>query len=478
MEDDHKTREQLIAELNELRRQVAAKRELEDHFRDLTEKYHLVADFASNWEYWLGTDGRFYTISPSVEQITGYSPADFTSDPELLMRIIHPDDRSRFSHHVDGSGQSAPPRFCELEFRIITKSNALVWIEHHCQTVYGQDGSYAGQRASNRDVSLRKKTEEALQTTEKQLRALLEASGESVFLMNLDGTLLMANDITVKRMNTDMETLTKGNLYDFLPPAVAEGRRKNVQHVIETGQPCQFEDERFGRTILNSIYPVLDDNNQVKHLAVFGIDITERKKMEGLVRESEERYRSLFQNSHATLLVIDPEDGRIMDANPAACAYYGYSLSELQGKRITDINALTPEQVFAEMMRAKTEERKHFFFNHRLANGEIRPVEVYSGPVRFKGKTLLYSIVHDISERMKAEAERERLILDLQNALSQIKTLSGLLPICASCKKIRDDQGYWNQIESYISEHSQAEFSHSICPECVKKLYPEYLTVE
>lgn len=72
------------------------------------------------------------------------------------------------------------------------------------------------------------------------------------------------------------------------------------------------------------------------------------------------------------------------------------------------------------------------------------------------------------------EEERERLIHELQDALAQVKTLRGLLPICASCKKIRDDEGYWNKLETYIQKHSEAEFSHGICPECAKKLYPEY----
>ena len=73
----------------------------------------------------------------------------------------------------------------------------------------------------------------------------------------------------------------------------------------------------------------------------------------------------------------------------------------------------------------------------------------------------------------RAETVRERLIEELQEALARVKTLSGLLPICASCKKIRDDKGYWNQIETYIEAHSEADFSHSICPECARKLYPE-----
>jgi len=80
----------------------------------------------------------------------------------------------------------------------------------------------------------------------------------------------------------------------------------------------------------------------------------------------------------------------------------------------------------------------------------------------------------EMEERKRAQIEKENLIIQLQDALSKVKTLSGFLPICASCKKIRDDNGYWNQIESYISTHSEAEFSHGICPDCAKKLYPEF----
>jgi len=79
----------------------------------------------------------------------------------------------------------------------------------------------------------------------------------------------------------------------------------------------------------------------------------------------------------------------------------------------------------------------------------------------------------DITDRKKAEKQKESLLVNLQEALAKVKTLSGFLPICASCKKVRDDEGYWHQIESYIRDHSDAEFSHGICPTCARKLYPE-----
>ena len=80
----------------------------------------------------------------------------------------------------------------------------------------------------------------------------------------------------------------------------------------------------------------------------------------------------------------------------------------------------------------------------------------------------------NLDERIKAEKQREKVIDELKAALAEVKQLSGLLPICSHCKKIRDDEGYWNQIESYITKHSDAKFSHGICQECLKKYYPDF----
>ena len=81
-------------------------------------------------------------------------------------------------------------------------------------------------------------------------------------------------------------------------------------------------------------------------------------------------------------------------------------------------------------------------------------------------------INEDITERKRAEEEKEKLILELQEALANIKALRGLLPICAYCKKIRDDQGYWNQVDLYLREHSEVEFTHGVCPDCINKIVP------
>ncbi len=112
--------------------------------------------------------------------------------------------------------------------------------------------------------------------------------------------------------------------------------------------------------------------------------------------------------------------------------------------------------------------------NFKHKEGAVFPAELTSAIFRDSDDEEKSMIVfRDITERKQLEEEKENLIIDLQNALSEVKKLSGLLPICSSCKKIRDDRGYWNGVETYISEHSEAEFTHGICPDCMRKLYPE-----
>jgi len=150
-------------------------------------------------------------------------------------------------------------------------------------------------------------------------------------------------------------------------------------------------------------------------------DVSERYRLEQELRASESRYRSIFENRHTVMLIIDPSDGSILDANPAACRFYGYDHKTLTGMNISGINTLSPDEIAAEMARARGEQRNHFHFPHRLASGEIREVEVYSGPITIEGKELLYSIITDITEKRQAEEELRRA-RDAAEEASRIKS--------------------------------------------------------
>ena len=129
----------------------------------------------------------------------------------------------------------------------------------------------------------------------------------------------------------------------------------------------------------------------------------EQKRREDTVRQNERRYRQMFENNRAVQLLIDPQSGAIIDANLAAAEFYGWSVSELRTMSIDRINTMTAEEISEQLANAERQKKSYFLFCHRLANGDVRDVEVHSGPIESQGRTLLYSIVHDVTERKRAE---------------------------------------------------------------------------
>ena len=173
--------------------------------------------------------------------------------------------------------------------------------------------------------------------------------------------------------------------------------------------------------------------------------------------------------------MLTAPDGSILDANPAACRIMGRTREEiLQEGRQGLMDASDPRLSALVIERERTG-KAHGELTAKRKDGTRFPVEFSS--VLFGGRdgelrTCL--IIRDITERKAAEEERERLIKELQEALGRVRTLSGLLPICACCRKIRDQQGAWHSLEIYVRNHTEADFSHGICPECHRELYPDH----
>jgi PAS domain S-box-containing protein len=203
-------------------------------------------------------------------------------------------------------------------------------------------------------------------------------------------------------------------------------------------------------------------------------DITERVRMEQALRESEERYRTLFEQANDAIF-LEASDDRIIDANHRARELLGYTRDELLKMKVADLQPPSLGRPAGRALRNELERpgAPPYETTNLHRDGTWIPVEVSTSHIAREEGGLTLAIVRDIRERKRAEAERERLISELQDALAKIKTLRGLIPICASCKKVRDDRGYWQQVEVYIRDHSEAEFSHGLCPDCVRRLYPD-----
>ena len=265
-----------------------------------------------------------------------------------------------------------------------------------------------------RVLEARRRTEEELRRSDERYTSIIENIEEGYFEVDLAGNFTFVNDALCRIAGYPREELIGMNNRDYASPETAQDMYKIFNRTYRTGEPARileyeiFRKDGSPKTLQLSASLIKDPSG--KSIGFRGVvrDITERKRAEEALRESEERYRSLFKNNHTVMLIVDPETADIVDANPAACSFYGWSHKELTSKKITDINTLTAEQVFQEIERAKSGENQHFFFRHRLATGEIVDVEIFSGPIILNGKQLLYSIVHDITERKKAiEALRD-----------------------------------------------------------------------
>jgi len=141
---------------------ISERKQAEAALRESEEKYRTVADFTYDWEAWRGPDGTTRYISPSCERISGHTVAEFMADPHLLVKITHPDDRSRISEHYFSPDAEAQGQDSEFDFRILTAKGETRWISHCCTAVYGEDGRWLGRRESNRDITARKESEDKI----------------------------------------------------------------------------------------------------------------------------------------------------------------------------------------------------------------------------------------------------------------------------------------------------------------------------
>jgi PAS domain S-box-containing protein len=286
-----------------------------------------------------------------------------------------------------------------------------------------------GIKGTLRDITAQKNAENALLESERWKRALLDAITESVFLIDREENIQAINKTAAERFGGTVDTFTGTCIKDFMPPHLSASRQAKHDQVFESGVSLCAEDERDGETYDTNIYPICDEHGEVTSLAIYSTRITEQKRALDALSESEDRYRSLFEDSHSTMLLIDPDTSDIVDANPAACAFYGYSREEITNKKITDINILPREEIRRQLRGPGARTQRSFYFQHRLANGKIRNVECFISPITLEEKEYRYTMVYDITERVRAEealqesVERTRALL---NAITESAILADL----------------------------------------------------
>jgi diguanylate cyclase (GGDEF)-like protein/PAS domain S-box-containing protein len=214
---------------------------------------------------------------------------------------------------------------------------------------------------------------------------------EDLYGRTAENTLLQTVWDTVCSTDKDIERTQESVLRVFEGEAIEGIERADLR---ADGSTC---------IVLCNTFPIRHPDGTIVGGISANIDITERRKAEEALRQSEERYRQIFHNNGAIKILIDAETGAFVDANPAACAYFGFSIEALRGFKLWDIAASPEAETRKHLAAAAAEQRNFYHLQNRLASGEVRDVAVHAGPVDVQGKRYVYAIVHDVTERIRAE---------------------------------------------------------------------------
>jgi PAS domain S-box-containing protein len=330
---------------------ISERKAAEEALRAAEERFRTVADFTWGWEYWRDVDHRLIYSSPSCERITGYTPAEYLADAELLTRIVHPDDRPAvFAHLRDRFAMG--DEGCHLEFRIITKSGQTRWIGHECRLVFGETGDLRGVRVSNHDITSQREAHERVRAGEELFRGLFDTmtSGCAIYEVHGDGS--RGADYIVKDFNATAlrlegktrEEVVGRSLADLRPAIDEYGLIPVFQEVWRTGEPALFPstfytDDHYANWYENRVFKLAGG----EIVAIYD-DVTERQTAQQALTERAdeiERQRQFLETLLDTIpnpVFYKDASGRYLGCNTAFTEFLGKDREAIVGKHVHEVS--------------------------------------------------------------------------------------------------------------------------------------------
>jgi len=401
----------------------------EQQLIDSRERYRAVADYAYHWEYWQDPGGRLLYMSPSCERITGYTKYEFFENPDLLEQIIHPDDKHLFDEHKSVAIIPGETRVEHTtEYRITRKDGKVRWIGHACQSIFKEDGTHIGQRATNRDITERKRTREELKQNVTLLSQTQRIAHIGSWELDVENNKLFWSDEIYRIFGSDSQQFD-GSYKLFLEIVHPDDREavnaayvnslRNDENAFEIEHRIVRRDNNEVRCVYEKCYHERDNNGRVIRSVGIVQDITERKQREQKLVVSDRIF-----NHTIDMLCIAGFDGYFNTLNPAWSKTLGWSTEELLAKPWIDFVHKDDREATKDMRAVLVDGEEIFQFENRFVckDGSYKWLSWNSYP--YPKENVMFGVVRDVTYKKQAEERLRNSELQLNEQNEELTSLN------------------------------------------------------
>jgi polar amino acid transport system substrate-binding protein len=390
----------------ELKENQARLMESEERFRGYFEHSQVGMTVTAPDKGWIEVNGQ-------LQQMLGYNLDELRQ--MTWAELTHLDDLEADLKNFEQMMAGEIDDYA-MDKRFISKDGGIVYANMTVTCVRNEDGSVQNILASMLDISERKETEQALLESRATARGLLDATHESLLLLDKEGTIIAVNQTAARRHQRTPKELIGSNRFDILPENVRASRKAHFEKVLQTGEPEDFEDVRDGMIFHNIYYPVRDKDDAVMGVAIFAQDITERKRAEEAVRESRERLNTILKTTAQGFWLNDPDDN-MMEVNEAMCEILGLAKEDVIGSNFFNfLDEENKEIVRQQNLMRKKGNRGMCEISLMRSDGHRVSCLMNASPLVDKDGNVVgsFGMTTNIAERKQMEEELRRTVDELE----------------------------------------------------------------